>query len=293
MKEKCKILTPVGCRSDAPLSKPIIERLEKQDWCEIIPCNLNAGIFYGSYGHAEQTIWDFKPDILFATADRIEMAAAACAAFHNNVPIIHYFSGIVNEPLSTMDDLNRHVITLYSELQFCEDWESFKTTIKLLENIGKEPNTHIVGCSHFDNMELDNSFLPNEPYDLILYNPTTMYREDYVEIIKNRKYKNVIWLGSNPDSFWIDTIEAIKKIKIPNIKYYEEVSHEQFLSLLKNCQRIIGNSSAMHYYAPLWHKPENIIQVGDRNLNRSTNIKREAGASDKIVKILEAWWNGK
>ncbi len=307
--ERCKILVPIGCRSDEGLSAPIIKRLREDDFFDVRTFILNPAIFYGSYGYSEQEIWGFRPDLVFITGDRIEMCAAACAAFHNRVPIAHYFAGVLSYPLSTLDDVNRHCISLWSDVQFVESLECRFNVDQLLYSVAKRPNVHVVGITHLENLEIDESLVPKKEYDLVLYNPTTIYREDIVNIARKRFYKNTIWIGPNPDPSFFD-IKKVSETKSfwltpkgfkPNpilFAYYDNLPRPQFLGLLKNCTRFITNSSAATYEAPYFLKKEQIITVGDRNKNRTQfeykksrrDKKTDKLASEKIIEILKNWW---
>jgi UDP-N-acetylglucosamine 2-epimerase len=68
--------------------------------------------------------------------------------------------------------------------------------------------------------------------------------------------------------------------------YYPNLPRPQFLGLLKNCHRFVTNSSCAIYEAPHFLKPEQIVQIGNRNLNRPRG-PFEPGASDRIVAILK------
>lgn len=284
-KRKCKIFVPQGCRSDKPLSDPVIKRLKACEEFEVIVPELIPTSFGDSYDRIKALALYFKPDVLFATGDRIEMTAAACAAFHTSIPIIHYGAGIVNTPIATWDDINRHCISLWSEVQLCEDNFSLGKSNQLINAIGGKPNGRVVGHTHCDDLEVDESLVPEYEYDLVLYNPTTMYEEDIEFILLEGLNKNTdtIWIGSNPD--------PSHNIHIPI--NYENLPRPQFLGLLKNCKRYISNSSNTYYEAPYFLKPEQIINIGDRNCARSTKFEGKPGASDKIVSIIKEWWRDK
>ena len=287
--DRCKVLIPIGCRSDEGLSKPIIKRLKEDDFFNPVHViRLNPAVFYGSYGHTEQIIWDIRPDLIFITADRIEMCAAACAAFHNNVPIAHYFAGVLTDPLTNLDCLNRHCISLWSDIQLVESTKCWENVLELFYTVNKKSNCHIIGITHLEDLEIDISLVPKHSYDLVLYNPPTLYdfqlqkkdvRELY-EIRKSIKNKAII-LDPNPDP---------KAIFLPVT--YPNLPRPQFLGLLKWCSRFITNSSSAIYEAPYFLKKDQIIMVGDRNKNRTPFMyeKTDKLASEKIVEILKDWW---
>ena len=305
------ILIPQGCRSDTGLSDPIIKRLQKEKWCNIKVIQLEPQNFISSYQLTDISckannyigIYDQeKPRILLATGDRVEMCAAACAAFHNKIPIAHFYAGIVNDPITTFDDIDRHCITLWSDIQFVESGDAFDFVSDeydkyelgskdgLLSLIGKKPNCHIVGISHMDDILVDESLVPlmrgddnphfmvTLPYDLILINREPLGKNIFDAHIQ--KERTVIQIGGNPD--------GITKKALYIDKYYDNLPRPQFLGLLKNCQRFISNSSAAIYEAPHFLKPEQIIMVGDRNKNRPRG-PFQTGASDRIVEILREY----
>lgn len=280
---KCKILVPQGCRSDIPLSDPVIKRLKEDDSFEVIVLKLNPHSFGDSYFKTKSLCLHFKPDLLYATGDRIEMTAAACAAFHSNVPVIHYGAGVLNKVQATWDDRNRHCITLWSDFWLCEDEDSAEVTIRFLRELGIREafNVEVVGHTHCDDIEVDESLVPQNGYTLILYNPTTMYEEEVPQILKEVD-GGLVWIGSNPDP-------TIQKFPID----HENLPRAQFLGLMKNCKRFISNSSCVYYEAPMFLKPEQIIIIGDRNKKRSSKFNGKPGASEKIVKIIKNKWLSK
>jgi len=305
------ILIPQGCRSDTGLSDPIIKRLQKEKWCNIKVIQLEPQNFISSYQLTDISckannyigIYDQeKPRILLATGDRVEMCAAACAAFHNKIPIAHFYAGIVNDPITTFDDVDRHCITLWSDIQFCESEEAHQRTCYLLASVGlqKKLNSHVVGVSHLDDVNFDTSLIycdkinidetlcprepdsitrsfPMVPYDLLLLNKE-IYSYNFAGYSKCLD-RMQIQIGGNPDGIVEPQEGAI---------YYENLPRAQFLGLLKNCQRFITNSSCAIYEAPHFIKPEQIVWVGDRNRNRARG-PFQTGASDKIVTILKEY----
>jgi len=203
------------------------------------------------------------------------------------VKIAHVYAGVVNDPITTFDDINRHCISLWADLCFCEDEQSRKLVESLWIKINKltsdhwENHTYNVGITHLDDLEIDESLVPNEPYDLVLYNPVK-YDLNGAEFRISEPERKMIAIGPNPDP------NPLKEF----VEYtYDNVPQPQFFGLLKNCERFITNSSAAYYEAPYFLKPEQIILIGNRNKNRSTPKTLETGASDKIVKILKEFLN--
>lgn len=295
-----KVLVPIGCRSDEGLSAPVIKHLGSSAYA----LRLQYHDFYNAYYEVEKFISEFEPDIALLFGDRIEMCGAAAACFHNNVPIAHVYAGVgCNQAL--FDDINRHVITLYSDIQFCESDSAAKRVENLLTAIGKKPNWYVVGITHLDDVTISEKYVPKEPYDLVVYNPVTAYNKlknitimaDELNQIREliKKSGLVYFISSNPDpgAYFISNHYEDIKLKInANSVYLPNLERPEFLGLLKNCSRFIGNSSAAVYEAPHFLKPEQIVHIGERNRDRDKG-PFTPDASDRIVEVLKKWYTAK
>lgn len=293
-----KVIVPISSRSDEGLSAPIIKRLQKSEKLDVDTWNLEgqSGMIV-SANACRLALEIEKPDFLLIVADRVEMTGAAMAAFELNVSIGHVYAGALGG-YGTHDFQNRHVITLWSDIQFCESNEALERVENLKRSVGLTPNASVVGCTHMDDYKTDRSLVPSESYDLVLYNPLTRgdqhlteMGDDLLEISSLiNDSQHIIWIGPNPDKNAFLVSEYAKTMKILTlhdnaITFYDNVDRPKFLGLLSRCNRYIGNSSSMYYEAPFFLKEENIIPIGDRNCNREFVTRYEA--SDKIVNILE------
>ena len=307
MAGRFKILVPVGCRSDEGLSAPVIRRLKEQDWCEVMVVPLEPQNFLLSYQIADYHCRadphigrsdPFKPDLILITGDRVEMCAAAAAAFHNKVKIAHLYAGVVNDPVTTFDDIDRHCITLWSDIQLCENFIAKARVLSLFSCTHSAPelrdraeNCFDVGITHLDDLEIDESKVPlvwenGRPgpireYDLILYNtPSKTISENEVVFLKNDDY--MIFVSGNPDG----DKESRLADKVDEI--HVDLPRSQFLGLLKNCRRFITNSSAAIYEAPYFLRSDQIVMVGDRNRHRPP-VECKPGGSDRVVEVLREY----
>ena len=114
-----KLLFPAGYRSESVLAEPVKKRLRDNNKVSLIEYDLIHGDFSGSYELTEDIIHRRNPDFAYINADRIEMAGAAAACFNLGIPFSHTYAGIGNN-IGTTDDVNRHCMTLWSKIQFCE-----------------------------------------------------------------------------------------------------------------------------------------------------------------------------
>ena len=121
-----KIIITRGCRSDYPLSDPIIKAMESNDFFKVYPINLHVNgsapeNFIESFNIMSHACTSIEPDLVIIVGDRIEAAGACNAVFLNNIPIAHLGAGITNTPISTYDDILRHNITLMADIALCEN----------------------------------------------------------------------------------------------------------------------------------------------------------------------------
>lgn len=295
-----KVFVPTGCRSDAGLSAPIIKRLG----CFAHTFELKTN-FQDAYYDTETFLRYITPDIAIIVGDRVEMCGSSACLFHHHIPIAHVYAGVSNN-IATVDDVNRHNITLWSDIQLCESSKAAQSVTQILSSIGKTPNVHVVGITHLDDVEISEAWVPkNTPYDLVLYNPITGYSklknikimdDDLNEIYKliNKRYL-VYFIGPNPDVGSNHVIGCINKMqnKIQgNTKFIQNMQRAEFLGLLKSCYQFITNSSAAIYEAPHFLKTEQIIHIGDRNRDRDKG-PFTTGASSKIVQVILKWYTDK
>ena len=303
-----KVLVPVGCRSDKGLSAPVIKRLIDKS-IQTTTANLVSESYSQSYAIVEACILcNERPDIVLIFGDRIEMAAAAAACFNHNVPIAHVYAGIGNN-IATLDDINRHVISMWSDIQFCESQAACHRVSSILIPAGKNTdNIHNVGITHLDDLKISEELVPECEYNLVLVNPETHGSNLEQKIIHNMITAShfvdcnphytvgghMVLLMPNPDKGRQQILNFFSKMRNTMAQdngmysWHDNLPRPEFLGLLKHCTLFITNSSAAIYEAPHFLKPRQIIQVGDRNRNRDRG-PFETGASDKIVKELMKW----
>ena len=292
-----KIMIPLGSRAEWGLSAPIIRRLGEDPKFEVITFKLEVGDFGESYALTKKWIIVTQPDFAVIVADRIEMTGAAAACFHNHVPFAHYFAGILNNPLATLDDINRHCITLWSKIQFCESFECAENVRALFKPIGKVSELYTVGITHLEDITLDDECVPNGKYYLVLYNPITSYSKDFNEAIMRREIEDIkaycgdfptVFIYPNKDPGTDYIFEELNAMTMENgnyTLYYHSLPRPQFLYLLKHCEKFISNSSATIYEAPHFLKKKQIINIGERNQNRTNSFKTYSG-SKEIYEVL-------
>ena len=222
-------------------------------------------------------VTDLKPDLIIVHGDRVEALAGAVVGSLNNILVAHIEGGEVS---GTVDELIRHAVSKMSHAHFVTDSKAKDRLIQL----GERPDTiFVIGSPDLDMMnakcmpelELVKEYygIAFSDYAIALFHPvTTEYSStavrarDFVSaLIASEMNFVVIYpnndLGSNEILSEYSRFEGNQRFKVlPSMRF------EYFLTLMKNCQFIIGNSSAGLKEAPTLGVPT--IDVGTRQLNR-------------------------
>ena len=218
-----------------------------------------------------------KPDLVIIHGDRIEPLACAIVCCLNNIKIAHFEGG---ELSGTVDEIFRHSISKLCNIHFVTN----KTAKKRLIQMGElRKNIFITGSPDVDVLLDDN--LPSldeaykkydikfNSYGLAIFHPVTTdihnLKLNIVTFVKalNKSKKNFILIFPNNDLGSKVILNEYKKIRNKNIKIFPSIRFEHYLTLLKNSNFIIGNSSSGIIEAPYYGVPT--INIGNRQKNRA------------------------
>lgn len=241
-----------------------------------------------------------KPDILLILGDRYEIFAAASTAITMNIPIAHISGGEITE--GAIDEQIRHAITKMSHIHFpgaeCyknniikmgeESWRVFNfgdpgiDNIKKMKMLTKEELMHSLG------VEVDKNTL------LVTYHPVTLEKESLKYQINNlidalyKLDKKTIITYPNADNGGGYIIEKLKEFsnRSCKVKLVKNLGSLKYLSTMKLCGAIIGNSSSGIVEAPYLKVPT--VNIGNRQKGRlmSESIINCSNKSEDIVNAV-------
>ncbi len=235
-----------------------------------------------------------KPDLIVVHGDRIETLAGASVGALNNVLIAHIEGGEVS---GTVDELIRHAVSKLSHTHFVSN-EDAKNRLQQMGEI--DASVFVIGSPDMDVMlseglpcleEVKEHYdIPFERYAISLFHPVTTEIEqlreqavDYFTALKNSGLNYIIIYPSNDKGSEIILNEINGLHSNQNFKVYPSLRFEYFLTLLKNAQFIIGNSSAGIREAPYYGVPT--VNIGSRQNRRSSN--GDIINSDNTIASLE------
>jgi len=222
-----------------------------------------------------------SPNLIVIHGDRVETLAASIYCNLNNILISHIEGGEVS---GTVDESIRHATTKLSHIHFVSNNKA-KNILRRMGEIKK--NIYVIGSPEVDIM-IGKSLPPQEEvlnryninfknYSIFLFHPvTTLKKEDIIKQcnimfnVLTKSLKNYVVIFPNNDNFSKIILNFIKKLKsFKNIKILPSLRFEFYLTLLKNSDFIIGNSSSGIREAPVYGVQT--INLGERQKNRTIN----------------------
>ncbi|MBT6228346.1 MAG: UDP-N-acetylglucosamine 2-epimerase (hydrolyzing), partial [Candidatus Scalindua sp.] len=259
---------------------PIAERVEmllSSDTETAIATSMGLGMI--GFAKAYERL---RPDVLLVLGDRYEMMSAVTASVPFRIPVAHIHGGESTEGL--IDEPIRHAVTKMSHLHFTST-ERYK---KRVMQMGEFPETvFCLGAPGLDNIYkldlLNRQKLSRElnipqtgKIGIVTYHPVTLEKStsEYqcVELLKGLKaFPDIYWIFtmSNADTggrIIIEKIEAFLDENPERGKAFTSLGTLRYLSLLKNSNVMVGNSSSGLIEAPSFELP--VVNIGDRQRGR-------------------------
>ena len=241
-----------------------------------------------------------NPDIIVILGDRSEPFAAAIAAMYLNIPIAHINGGDVTG--GAIDESIRHAITKISHIHLVHTEENGQRVIKMGED---KKRVFVVGALTLDTI-LSKKLLskkevfkkynlnPDKKTFLVVQHPiTTLKDQGYFqmkELFKSldQLKEQTVLLYPNCDAGGKKIIDLIKKYeKKEYISVFKNLPHEDYLSIMKSSDVMIGNSSSGIIEAPSFKIP--VINIGNRQKGRSRtqNIIDIQPEKKQMIKTIE------
>ncbi|EAL3841884.1 UDP-N-acetylglucosamine 2-epimerase (hydrolyzing) [Campylobacter upsaliensis] len=221
-------------------------------------------------------IHELEPDLIVVHGDRIEPLAACMVGSLSNILVAHIEGGEIS---GTIDDSIRHAISKLAHIHLVNDQMAKKRLIQMGE---AEDSIFIIGSPDLEilahnkiSLKLAKNYydIPYENYALVMFHPVTTefhtlkeQSDCLVEALK-KSQKNYIVIYPNNDLGFeqiLQSYEDLKKFK--NFKFFPSLRFEYFITLLKNADFIIGNSSCILKEAVYLNIPG--ILVGSRQNGR-------------------------
>ncbi len=245
------------------------------------PAGISKSIGLGVIGFADE-FQRADLDMLILLGDRYEALSAAICALVMRIPIAHLHGGELTE--GAIDEGIRHSITKMSYLHFTSTEQYRNRVIQLGENpervfyVGALGVENIKKINLMTKEELERSirFEIDENTVIVTYHPVTLENNtveeqflNLLEVLDRNPKIRMIFTKANADTNGRIVNELIDKYAAQNSERacaFMSLGQKRYLSALKYCRIVIGNSSSGIIEAPSFGKP--IINIGDRQKGR-------------------------
>ncbi|MDR3594100.1 UDP-N-acetylglucosamine 2-epimerase [Clostridium sp.] len=223
-----------------------------------------------------------NPDLLIVLGDRYEIFAAAATAMIARIPIAHLHGGETTE--GAIDEAIRHSITKMSYLHFSSNESYRKRVIQLGEdpsrvfNVGALGEEAIKTLDYIKKNDLEK-FLGikfDKKTALVTFHPVTLEDNSSQEQFENilgalDEFSNlkIVFTKANSDTNGRIINNMIDDYLLKNsgrCVAFASLGQLRYLSTMKYCDVVIGNSSSGIMEAPILRKPT--INIGYRQKGR-------------------------
>lgn len=223
-----------------------------------------------------------KPDLIVLLGDRFEALAAAQAALIAKIPIAHIHGGELS--LGAYDDSIRHSITKMSHLHFTANEGYRKRVIQL----GEDPKKVFAVGPMIQSAMQHIHFLEKEVLEeklnikfgklnfLVTYLPETLDDRSVNDnlpvlfsALENFKEAMIFFTKGNadPQGHAVNAmIDNFCEKNSDRAKAFMHLGQQGYLSMMRHCNVVVGNSSSGIIEAPLMQVPT--VNVGNRQMGR-------------------------
>lgn len=254
-----------------------IEILAKGDTGAAVSQTMGKALIkFGEYFECE------RPDALLVLGDRYETLAVCIAAMNAQIPVIHLYGGETTQ--GAIDEAIRHSISKMSYLHFTSTDEYRHRVIQLGENPNRVFAVGAIGVENAlslpllskNKLEQSLGFSLDKPYVVATYHPVTLETislddqiSDFFRAIEIRSNYTYIITKANADAGGRRVNELLEKFVKgkTNIHIVDSLGVKRYLSALKYCYMVMGNSSSGITEVPSFHIPT--INIGDRQKGRT------------------------
>ncbi len=224
-----------------------------------------------------------KPDLVMVMGDRYEILSAAAAAFIQRIPIAHFSGGEITQ--GALDDGIRHAITKLSHWHFTSTKEHRNRVIQMGEEPSRVFNVGEIGLSDLSTLPYRSRRQLQEELGiifrkrnlLITFHPVTgqqtSSQADLKALLsaldKCGRDTLLIFTKANADAEgrrFNHLIERFVKSRGLQAKLFDSLGRLRYLSLLRQVDVVVGNSSSGLVEAPSFKKAT--VNIGDRQKGR-------------------------
>ncbi len=243
-----------------------------------------------------------QPDWVVVLGDRFETFAAAFAAHQAKIPVAHLHGGELTE--GATDDAMRHAITKMSYLHFASTDIYRKRVIQLGESPDRVLNVGAIGLESIRTLktlskkelekQLDMQF--GKLNFLVTYHPVTMEKQTAEQQVRQLlaaldRFPEATLIITMPNAdadgrVIMRLLEQYAKKEPERVKLFTSLGQLRYLSVLKQVQLVIGNSSSGIIEVPDMHIPTINIGIRQQGRVKSESVIDTKTDTNSIIKAI-------
>ena len=242
-------------------------------------------------------------DIVVVLGDRFEILAAAQAAMVARIPVAHISGGEVTE--GGIDDAIRHSLTKMSHFHFVSAEPYRRRVIQMGEDPARVMNCGDPGLENIHRLKLlDREELTKAlgfdltgPFVLVTYHPETLTGVSHADAVTSifaaldrfLQYRVVI-TKANADvggRLVNQLIDDFVRLRSGRVYASSSLGQVNYLSAMRHCEAVIGNSSSGIVEAPALHRAT--VNIGSRQTGRlmAESIVSCGHGCEEIVQAIQ------
>lgn len=224
---------------------------------------------------------DIRFDAVILLGDRYETLAVACAAMNFRIPIVHLYGGETTE--GAVDEGIRHAITKLSYLHMTSTESYRRRVIQMGESpervfcVGAMGVENVLNTKLMSKKQIEHELGMREDttYALVTFHPVTLENgssrcqiEELMHALDEFSDWEFVITRANADTDGrvINQLLDIYAENRRNVHIYDSLGMLRYLSAMKYCKMVIGNSSSGLIEAPSFGVPT--VNIGDRQKGR-------------------------
>lgn len=245
------------------------------------PVAISKSLGLGVIGFAD-ALQQLRPDVMVVLGDRFEILAAAQAALVLGIPTAHIHGGERSE--EAFDESIRHAITKMAQWHFVAAEPYRKRVVQMGEPPERVFNCGSPGLDHLDTLQwLTRAELEKAlgmrlglPLFLVTYHPVTLSgdspvgpMQELLEALEAFPEATLVFTYPNADTGGraiIGCIDAFVARHPQRARAFVSLGQQRYLSLMRECDVVIGNSSSGLTEAPALRRAT--VNLGGRQAGR-------------------------
>jgi UDP-hydrolysing UDP-N-acetyl-D-glucosamine 2-epimerase len=245
-----------------------------------------------------------RPDLVVLIADRYEMLAPASVALTLRIPIAHIEGGEITS--GAIDDAVRNAITKMSHLHFACTRTAEQRIIATGEQAWRVSFSGSLSLDHLRRSKLLTrsqvekklglKLDPNQDRQTILalYHPVTLMKDTVAEAeqmlaaLAELKHQ-ILFIFPNADAGSRKLIERTERFIAAHSgsRLFVNLDHNTYLSLLKNVDLLVGNSSSGIIESTALGIPTLNVGIRQKGREHAANVLAVAADREKIFQAIQ------